>query len=160
MARQSFTQCLVNHLSDPIQYSLQSNSRFIRWHDISTSRMFWQDIAVNLDLFVKDCSCVTNVWYKHYGEKYFSSFIMTSSCKSALVRSSLSINALRACVYIQQLSSFRAPKLWCIDCCYMPYSMQFSEFVWIFFFLQENRQNRKLFYVQKWTPPIVWHAKH
>ena len=83
MARQSFTQCLVNHLSDPIQYSLQSNSRFIQWHDISTSRMFWQDIAVNLDLFVKDCSCVTNVWYKHYGEKYFSSFIMTSSCKEA-----------------------------------------------------------------------------
>ena len=64
---------------------------------------------------MKDCSCVTNFWYKYYGEKHFSSFIMTSSCKSALVRSSLSINALRACVYIQQLSSFRVPKLWCID---------------------------------------------
>ena len=40
-----------------------------------------------------------------------------SSTVCSLKRSSLGINALRACVYIyiRQLSSFRAPTLWFID---------------------------------------------
>ena len=56
---------------------------------------------------------------------------------TTLQRSSLVINALRACVYIhmRQLSSFRAPTLWFIrsDCRYLPYSRHLSEFMPISF---------------------------
>ena len=58
---------------------------------------------------------------------------------------SLASSLLPACVYIyiRQLSSFRAPTF--IDLlCYLPYSIHFSGFLLIFFFLWENGQNTKI----------------
>ena len=76
-------------------------------------------------------------------------------------RSSLSINALRACVYIRQLSSFRAPTLWFIDLnvttCHVQYTFLSS---------LENGQNmtileiRHFCMMRKWPPTVIRRAKH
>ena len=65
----------------------------------------------------------------------------------------LSINALHTCVYIYiwQLSSFRAPKLWFIDLShYLPYSIHFSEFMPIYFTRKQTKHENTQ------SPPFSW----
>ena len=60
--------------------------------------------------------------------------------------SSLSINALCACVYIdiQQVSSFRAPTLWFIDLTVATCHIQYTFLSLCQFFSRENGQNTKI----------------
>ena len=77
--------------------------------------------------------------------------------------SSLSINALRACVYIyiQQLSSFRALTLWFIDLIVATCQIQETYVKNIF-----HGQNTKILEVRhfcmlgKWPPTVIRRAKH
>ena len=72
----------------------------------------------------------------------------------------LSINALRACVYIyiRQLSSFRAPTLWFIDQTVVLSLCQF--------FTRKREKNTKILEVRhfpmirKWPPTVTRRAKH
>ena len=59
-------------------------------------------------------------------------------------RSSLSINALRACVYIyiRQLSSFRAPTLWFIDLSVATFHIQYT-FLSLCQFISQNKAGEK-----------------
>ena len=58
-------------------------------------------------------------------------------------RSSLSINALRACVYIyiRQLSSFRAPTLWFIDLPVATCHIQYT-FLSLYQFASQNKAEK------------------
>ena len=62
----------------------------------------------------------------------------------------LSINALHTCVYIYiwQLSSFRAPKLWFIDLTVTTCHIQYTFLSLCQFISQENRQNMKILEVR------------
>ena len=63
----------------------------------------------------------------------------------AVSRSSLSINALRACVYIyiRQLSSFRAPTLWFIDLTVATCHIQYTFLSLCQFFHEKSDKTRK-----------------
>ena len=85
----------------------------------------------------------------------------------ASLRTSLSINALRACVYIyiRQLSNFRAPTLWFIDVTVATCHIQYAFLSLCRFFPRENGQNMKIlevrhFMILKWPPKVTRRAKH
>ena len=63
-----------------------------------------------------------------------------------ILRSSLGISALRTCVYIyiQQLSSFRAPMLWFIDLTVATCHIQYTFLSLCQFVSRENGQNTKI----------------
>ena len=67
------------------------------------------------------------------------------------MRGSLSINALRACVYIyiRQLSSFRAPTLWFIDLTVATYHIQYTFLSLCQCCFTENGQDTKI---------LVWYS--
>ena len=87
----------------------------------------------------------------------------------ASLRSSLGINALRACVYVyipRQFSSFRAPTLWFIDVTVATCHIQYAFLSLCRFFPRENGQNMKILEVRhfrvilKWPPTVTRRAKH
>ena len=99
----------------------------------------------------------------------------TSLCESCVAlrrqttqRSSLGINALRACVYIyiRQLSSFRATTLWFIDLAVATCYIQYTFLSLCQFLSRENGQNTKILEVhhfrmiRKWPPTVTGRAKH
>ena len=81
---------------------------------------------------------------------------------------SLSINALRACVYIyiRQLSSFRAPTLWFIDLTVATCHIRYTFLSLCKFFSRENGQNTRILEVghfcmaRKWPSTVTRRAKH
>ena len=84
------------------------------------------------------------------------------------LRGFLSVNALRACVYIymRQLSSFRAPTLWFIALTVATCHIQYTFLSLCPFFARENGQNTKILEVRhfgmtrKWPPIVIRCAKH
>ena len=108
------------------------------------------------------------------GKKYISiekkthiiNWNMNAIRKCRLLKGSLSINALRACVYIniQQLGSFRATT-WFIDLTVATCHIQYTFLSLCQFFSGENGQNTKILEVRhirmtwKWPPTFI-NAKH
>ena len=90
------------------------------------------------------------------------------STYSKVLKEALSINALHTCVYIYiwQLSSLRAPKLWFIDLTVTTCHIQYTFLSLCQFVSRENGQNTKIlevyhFYVMQKCPPMVTRcAKH
>ena len=78
------------------------------------------------------------------------------------------LSALRACayIYIQQLSSFRAPTLWFIDLTVATCHIQYTFLSLCQFVSRENGQNTKILEVRhfrmirKWLPTVTRRAKH
>ena len=94
--------------------------------------------------------------YLQNGKRVWETDMMASVWKSP-ENPCLSINALRACVYIyiRQLSSFRAPTFCCLSIwmSYLPYSLRFSEFMPISFTRKRTKHENTR------SPPFSYHTK-
>ena len=95
------------------------------------------------------CGVVSEVYTPRYKRNHVLN-------KEGYQRSSFSINALRACVYVytRQLSSFRAPTLWFVDLTVATWHIPNTFWVYAIFFFTRKADKRR-----KYSKPaiLVWY---